>query len=79
MSPAEIAARAEAAGFPTVAQAVRAWAHEPRAELAETLEAFADGRAVAALRERGAAAQDHHRRVAAALRRAANLLRSEAK
>jgi hypothetical protein len=74
----DVAARAEAAGFPTVAHVLRAWARETPRELAETLEAFASGRAIAALRDPNRATEEHHRRVADALRRAATLIRSEA-
>lgn len=75
MSPAEIADRADAAGFEGVARVLRLWAREPRGELADTLEAFADVHAIAALRSTD---PRRHQRLADAYRRAATLLRAEA-
>lgn len=63
--------------FPTVAACLRAWAQEPRSEVAETLDAFGDGRALAPLREGPGEARERHLAVAAELRRVAAALRGE--
>lgn len=76
MSPREIADRADAAGFPSVSQALRAWEREPRPELADTLRALADVHALAAIRFPHDTRP--HRKIADAFRRAAALLLSEA-
>lgn len=62
-------------GFPTVASCLRTWAQEPRGEVAEALDAFGDGRALAALREGPGEARERHLAVAFELRRVAAALR----
>jgi hypothetical protein len=61
-------------GFPTVAACRHEWAHEPRGEVADALEAFGYVRALAALREAPGEARDRHQAVADEQRRVAAAL-----